>query len=95
MILRPRKTLKMRFLTLLFLSFSGSFCLYGQDISTDATIISAGETLFKQNCAACHRVEENLIGPALKNIYDRREIPWIISFVRNSQKMIADGDTNL
>jgi hypothetical protein len=40
----------------------------------------------------CHAVHEVVIGPALKNVYDRREIPWLINFIKNSQKVIASGD---
>ena len=92
MIFRPLKLLRTRFLTIAFLSFGLTSVVYSQEIPTDPAVISAGESLFKNNCATCHRVQEKLVGPALKNVYDRREIPWIISFVRNSPKMIADGD---
>lgn len=92
MTLRHLNLLKIKFLTLVIFSLAGTGILYAQEISTDPAVITAGETLFKQNCAACHKVQENLIGPALENVYDRREIPWIVSFVQNSQKMIADGD---
>lgn len=84
--------LKVKILASVFLTLSLTGTVYSQEISTDAAVIGAGETLFKQNCASCHKVQEKLIGPALKNVYDRREIPWIINFVRNSQKLIADGD---
>jgi mono/diheme cytochrome c family protein len=84
--------LKIKFLTTVFLTLCVTSIVYSQEIPTDPALISSGETLFKQNCASCHKVQEKLIGPALKNVYDRREIPWIISFVRNSQKLIADGD---
>jgi mono/diheme cytochrome c family protein len=67
---------------------------FGQasEVSTDPAVIAAGEALFTQNCKTCHNIQTKLIGPALKNVYDRRELPWIVSFVRNSSKMIASGD---
>jgi len=52
-----------------------------------------GEDLFKANCAACHTIKTDLIGPALAGMMDR--VPskeWVYSWIRNSQKMIADGD---
>ncbi|MCB0505993.1 MAG: c-type cytochrome [Cyclobacteriaceae bacterium] len=61
-------------------------------VPADAEKIAAGEKLFSQNCKACHRVQSKLVGPALKNVYDRRELPWIYSFVKNSQKVIQSGD---
>jgi len=62
------------------------------DVPTDAETITAGEKLFSENCKVCHTVETRLIGPALKGVYDRRELPWIYSFVKNSSKLIASGD---
>lgn len=61
-------------------------------VPTDAETIKAGESLFKQNCKACHTVESRLVGPALKNIYDRRDLPWINAFVKNPIKVIKSGD---
>ena len=62
------------------------------EIPTDAETIAAGEKLFTQNCKVCHNVQTKLIGPALANVYDRRELPWIYAFVKNSTKLIESGD---
>lgn len=64
----------------------------GSAIPTEAEAIAAGEVLYQQNCKTCHNVQTKLIGPALKNVYDRRELPWIIKFVQNSTKVIQSGD---
>jgi len=81
------------FLFSLFISY-GVQSAYAQasDVPTDAETIASGENLFKQNCKACHNVDSRLVGPALKNVYDRRDLPWIYSFVKNSQKVINSGD---
>lgn len=63
------------------------------DIPTEGARISEGETIFNGNCKSCHRVEKKLVGPALKNVYDR--VPsneWLVNFIHNSQKVIASGD---
>jgi mono/diheme cytochrome c family protein len=60
-------------------------------VPTDAETIAAGEKLFNE-CKVCHTVETRLIGPALKGVYERRELPWIYAFVKNSAKVIASGD---
>jgi cytochrome c2 len=66
---------------------------FSQEISTDAAAISAGKTLFEGNCKTCHRVEKVLVGPALKDVYNRvPSIDWIKSFVHNSSAVIASGD---
>ena len=88
-------------LTLLTLFFSIATAVAQEDgasggadggLPTDPAVISAGEALFKQNCTVCHGINERVIGPALKDIHKRRPLPWIISFVRNSQKVIQSGD---
>jgi len=52
-----------------------------------------GEQLFKQNCKACHRIHEEVIGPALYGITERRPKKWIYAFIHNSQALIKNGDT--
>ena len=78
------------FIAFLSISFSGA---WAQEIPTDETNISNGKSLFNANCKACHSVQNQLVGPALKNVYDRTpSIDWIYSFVKNSQKVIQSGD---
>lgn len=61
-------------------------------IPTDPDIIDKGHTLFRNNCSICHAINEQVVGPALKGVYNARPIPWILSFVKNSQKVIQGGD---
>jgi mono/diheme cytochrome c family protein len=61
-------------------------------IPTDEESISAGESLFNNNCTVCHAINEVVVGPALKNVHQRRELPWLINFIRNSQQVIQSGD---
>ncbi|WP_345232895.1 cytochrome c3 family protein [Hymenobacter saemangeumensis] len=58
----------------------------------DAAAISAGDALFKGNCAQCHAVKDKVVGPALAGINKRRPISWLIPWVKNSSKMVASGD---
>ena len=51
-----------------------------------------GKTLFQQRCAACHKLEQKLIGPPLAGISQRREKSWFAQFVLNSQALIQAGD---
>jgi cytochrome c2 len=49
-----------------------------------------GENLFKSNCASCHRVAENYVGPALQGVESRWENKELLyDFVRNSQDVIG------
>jgi mono/diheme cytochrome c family protein len=58
----------------------------------DAAAIQAGDALFKANCTQCHAVNEKVVGPALNGITKRRNIPWLIKWVKNPAKVIASGD---
>jgi mono/diheme cytochrome c family protein len=58
----------------------------------DAAAIAAGDALFKGNCAQCHAVNEQVVGPALAGITKRRPISWILPWVKNSSKVVASGD---
>ncbi|WP_181304062.1 c-type cytochrome [Rufibacter sp. XAAS-G3-1] len=51
-----------------------------------------GKAIFDGNCAACHAVQEQVVGPALKDVHKRRDEKWILDFVKNSSKLIASGD---
>lgn len=51
-----------------------------------------GETLFINNCAQCHAVNEKMVGPALAGIQQRRPVSRLIPWVKNSSEMVAHGD---
>jgi mono/diheme cytochrome c family protein len=58
----------------------------------DAAAIAAGDALFKAQCAQCHAVNEQVVGPALAGITKRRPISWLIPWIKNSSKVVASGD---
>jgi cytochrome c2 len=48
-----------------------------------------GKTLFKANCAACHKIEKKLVGPALLGVEDRWESKEnLISWIKNSSEYL-------
>ena len=52
--------------------------------------IANGETLFKANCASCHKPKERYVGPALQGVVSRWESKELLyAFVRNSQEVIS------
>ncbi len=71
-----------------------SFAILLASVSaTFAQDAAEGETLFKNNCAACHNTsDEVLVGPGLKGIGERRPIEWIVKWIHNPQAVIASGD---
>ncbi len=96
---------KLPFLLLVFiLTFSTT--LYSQDDPAEAVTeetasvpadsgadIAAGESLFKANCAACHKMDRKAVGPALRNVGAKFERQWLYKWIQNSQGLIASGDT--
>ena len=71
----------------LLLTFSTS--TFAQD-SGDAV---AGETLFKANCAACHKMDKKGVGPALRGVADKFDRDWLYQWIKDSQGFIKSGDS--
>ena len=64
-----------------------SFSSHSQDLD-----INKGKSLFNANCAACHKLNKNLIGPALAGVSEKYEKEWLYTWIKNSSAMIKSGD---
>lgn len=54
---------------------------------------AVGETIFKNNCASCHAVtNEVVVGPGLQGIEERRDFAWLKKWIHNPNGVIASGD---
>jgi cytochrome c551/c552 len=53
---------------------------------------AAGKALFNAQCAACHKLDAKMTGPALRNVTDRHSNEWLQSWIKNSQAMVKSGD---
>ncbi len=88
---------KFALLLLVFL-LTFSTTLYSQDApAADATAdaggdVAAGESLFKANCAACHKLDQKAVGPALRGVGEKFDRDWLYKWIHNSQALIAAGD---
>ncbi len=71
------------FSLLIFFSFSS----HSQEFD-----VSKGKSLFNANCAACHKLNKNLIGPKLAGVSDKYEKDWLYTWIKNSSAMIKSGD---
>ncbi len=75
------------------LLLSTSASIYGQD--GDPT---NGEKLFKANCTACHALDKQVVGPALKGVVARLETEqglgkdWLHKWIKNNKELRASGD---
>jgi cytochrome c2 len=57
-----------------------------------------GKSLFNANCAACHKLDKPMTGPALRNVEARLaedeglDRAWLSAWIRNSSALIKSGD---
>ncbi len=70
--------------------FTGGNSVLAQDAA-------AGEKVFKANCAACHKIDKKLVGPALQGMTERWEenssIENMYAWIKNSQAYVkSSGD---
>ena len=86
------------FATLLFIvAFS---CLHAQEAATEEINgdPANGEALFKTHCAACHKLDTQLIGPALGGVVERLQNEqglgrdWLHKWITNNEAFRATGD---
>lgn len=63
-----------------------------ESVFADNPPLDKGKEIFSVRCAACHNVNKQLTGPALAGLHERRELSWIVNFVRSSQKLVKSGD---
>ena len=56
--------------------------------AVDHEMAEAGEELFELKCAACHKLREKYVGPALGDVTSRRSPAFIINMILNPQGMI-------
>jgi cytochrome c2 len=72
-------------------------------LSTSASIYAQGdakngEKLFKAQCAACHALDKQLVGPALGGVVDRLkteqnlDTDWLYKWIRDNKSLRASGD---
>ncbi len=44
-------------------------------------------------CSACHTIGKGkLVGPDLKGVNQRHDLPWLLKFIRSSQTVVKSGD---
>jgi mono/diheme cytochrome c family protein len=51
-----------------------------------------GKELFNSNCAACHKLDAKMTGPALRGIAEKLDKQWLYKWIRNSSDLIKSGD---
>ncbi|WP_340075529.1 c-type cytochrome [Leptobacterium sp. I13] len=53
-----------------------------------------GKALFNSNCAACHRLDRKMTGPALAGVGEKYDREWLYAWIKNSAALIKSGDAD-
>jgi mono/diheme cytochrome c family protein len=56
----------------------------------DTEMAARGEAKFNSICVACHMVEQRMIGPAMKGVYERRSPEWVMNMILNPNGMLKE-----
>jgi len=80
-----------KFASLLILVFVLGTISSAQAFEGDA---ANGKKLFKANCAACHKLDKPLIGPALGAITEKRDAEWLVAWIKDNAALRASGDAD-
>ncbi|WP_394759368.1 c-type cytochrome [Flavobacterium sp.] len=79
---------------------SSSFAQDAAPVATTAIAPTAGgdavqgKALFNANCAACHKLDAKMTGPALRGVTAKYDKAWLYKWVKNSSALIASGDAD-
>ncbi|WP_372744734.1 c-type cytochrome [Lutibacter sp.] len=79
-------------LSRLVISSLAFLLLFSLNLTAQEGDVVNGEKLFKSTCAACHKLDKKLVGPALQGVTERRDQDWLISWIKDSPGMIKSGD---
>lgn len=64
-------------------------CFSTQVLAQD---VANGKQLFNSQCAACHKLDGDMTGPALRHVVDRYSVEWLHEWIKDSPGMIKSGD---
>lgn len=53
----------------------------------DPAMVKQGAEVFDGKCAACHKMDEKVVGPALGGVTKRRTPEWIMNMILNPEEM--------
>jgi mono/diheme cytochrome c family protein len=56
----------------------------------DQEMAARGQAKFDAVCVACHMVDQRMIGPAMKGVYERRSPEWVMNMILNPDGMLKE-----
>lgn len=60
--------------------------------SLSAQDAKAGKSLFNANCAACHKLDARLVGPALSGVTKKYDKEWLYKWIKDNEALRKSGD---
>lgn len=79
------------FFLMLFVAVLSASTLHAQEFTGDPV---NGKTLFNGQCAACHKLDKKVIGPALGKVTERRTTEWLYAWIKDNQALRESGDAD-
>lgn len=61
------------------------------DPQINQELVAKGKGIFDVKCATCHKFDEKLVGPPLKDVTKRRKPEWIMNQILNPEQMIKEN----
>lgn len=73
----------------------GAFTSFEVPVTIDTALVSKGEFLYKEKCAVCHKMNDEIVtGPGWKGVTNRRSSVWLMNYLTNTDEML-DTDPSL
>jgi len=76
---------------MLFIAVLSASTLQAQEFTGD---VANGKSLFNSQCAACHKLDKKVIGPALGEVTQRRSKEWLYAWIKDNQALRESGDAD-
>lgn len=61
------------------------------DDQIDETMAGKGKKLFNNECASCHRIQDESMGPALGGVLQKRSPQWVMNMILNPREMVEEN----
>ncbi|MDT8436813.1 MAG: cytochrome c [Gemmatimonadota bacterium] len=55
-----------------------------------AELAERGEAVFTSKCSACHKLDERYVGPALRDVAERRPPVYVMNMILNPEQMVRE-----
>ena len=57
----------------------------------DQAMVAKGKATYDMKCLSCHSLGENrIVGPGWKGVTHRRDSPWIMNMIMNTEAMLTE-----